>query len=75
MIEKYNIKEHFENRAAIEQAEISNQGKLKDTNGFLVIMLLCVLVLVLFITYIMMRFYYMGLQKQMAIYEKKYGKL
>ena len=70
MIEKYNIKEHFENRAAIEQAEISNQGKLKDTNGFLVIMLLCVLVLVLFITYIMMRFYYMGLQKQMAIYEK-----
>lgn len=70
MIEKYNIKEHFENRAAIRQAEISNQGRLKNTNGFLVIMLLCVLILILFITYIMMRFYYMGLQKQMAIYEK-----
>lgn len=70
MIEKYNIKEYFENRAAIEQAEISNQGRLKNTNGFLVIMLVCVLILILFITYIMMRFYYMGLQKQMAIYEK-----
>ncbi len=70
MIKKYEIKDYYENKQALTQAQISNIGIVEGVNAFLVIMYIGVLVLIMFITLVLVKFYHLNLNTHMKIYDK-----